>query len=277
VFSVQYNPAAHSAAWTDITGNIGDQPVTSVVQNAETGDLFASTDFGVLRRPRGSSVWEEAAPGLPRVAVYGLSLSPSAHVLYAATHGRSAYAIRLRSRPTVSISGPSELRVGEPVTYSASGQAFDGGAVTFSWQLPGKPPTAAGATASFTPTTAGAAVVRVTATDASGLSNTAERAVTISAAADRKAPTLSLEKIATVRRPHRSTIKGRATDAGGIARVTVRFGDGTKRQVHPSATGRFTVKHRYGKAGAYKVTVTAVDDTGNTKTTHRTAHVRKRR
>jgi hypothetical protein len=32
---------------------------------------------------------------LPSVAVYGLTLSESAHVLYAATHGRGAYALSL--------------------------------------------------------------------------------------------------------------------------------------------------------------------------------------
>jgi len=44
--------------------------VTAIAENADTGDLYAGTDFGVLRLPRGSSVWTEAAPGLPRVAVY---------------------------------------------------------------------------------------------------------------------------------------------------------------------------------------------------------------
>jgi hypothetical protein len=277
VFSVTYNPASHAATWTDITGNIGDQPVTSVVADADTGDLYAGTDFGVLRRPRGSSVWVQAAPGLPQVSVYGLTLAQSAHVLYAATHGRSAYAIRLRSRPTASISGPSELRVGEPATYTASGSAYDGSAVTFSWQLPGKPATATGATASFTPDHAGAGVVRVTATDTSGLTGTAQKSVTIAARADRTAPKLSLAKVKTVHRPKRSTIKGRATDVSGIARVTVRFGDGKSKRVHPSRSGRFTVLHRYGKAGRFKVTVTAVDGAGNSKAAHRTVRVLKRR
>jgi hypothetical protein len=277
VFSVRYNPTAHTAAWTNITGNIGDQPVTSIVENADTGDLYAGTDFGVLRLPRGSSTWVQAAPGLPRVAVYGLSLSQSAHVLYAATHGRSAYAIRLPARPTVSISGPSELRVGEPVTYTASGAASDGGAVTFAWTLPGKPATARGATVSFTPNQAGKAVVRVTATDGQGLSRIAEKAVTVSPAADRRDPSLTVRKIKRVRRPQRSTISGRATDAGGIARVTVRFGDGTHRRAHVGGSGRFTVRHRFDRPGSYKVTVTAVDAAGNTRTTHRTARVLRRR
>ena len=60
-----------------------------------TGDLYAATDFGVLRLPSGASHWESAGTSLPSVAVYGLTLSQSAHVLYAATHGRGAYALSL--------------------------------------------------------------------------------------------------------------------------------------------------------------------------------------
>ena len=39
--------------------------------------------------------WENAGTSLPSVAVYGLTLSQSAHVLYAATHGRGAYVLSL--------------------------------------------------------------------------------------------------------------------------------------------------------------------------------------
>jgi hypothetical protein len=277
VFSVRYNPTTHGVSWTDVSHNIGDQPVTSVVQDGDSGDLYAGTDFGVLRLPRGSSRWVEAAPGLPRVAVYGLTLAPSAHVLYAATHGRSAYAIRLRARPSVTISGPSSLRVGQRATFSAKS---DTAATTFSWQLPGAPPTGTGPSVSFTPTHAGSAVVRVLATSPAGLTNAATKAVTVaprSAAGDSRAPTLAVKKVKTVRRPRRSTIKGRATDSGGLARVTVRFGDGKRTRAHLTRSGRFTVRHRYAHARRYKLTVSAVDKAGNTRTVHRTVRVRKRR
>jgi hypothetical protein len=132
---------------------------------------------------------------------------------------------------------------------------------------------------SFTPTHAGAAVVRVTATSPAGLSNTATRSVTIapkSGASDSRPPTLSVGKVKTVRRPKRSTIKGRAHDASGIARVTVRFGDGKRARAHRTGSGRFTVRHRYAHAGTFKLTVTAVDKAGNSRTRHRTVHVRRR-
>ena len=237
------------------------------------------------------AVWDRlqtAEPDNPASAFSGDTLfARSTDVLFAATHGRSAYSIRLESRPTVAISGPSELRVGEPVTYGASGQAYDGGAVRLAWQLPGTPSTGAGTSVSFTPVAPGQATVRVTATDANGLAGTAERAVTISPAQavptpgsqgrDTSKPTLRVRKVKQVRRPKRSAIRGRATDASGIARVTVRFGDGKRKRVRPSRTGRFTVKHRYGTVASYEATVTAVDEAGNARTKHAKVRVRKRR
>jgi hypothetical protein len=288
VFDVRFDPTKQEATWTDVSANLGDQPVTSIAFNADTGDLYAATDFGVLRRPRGASAWEEAAPGMPHVAVYGLTVSQSGHVLYAATHGRGAYRLTLPAKPSAAISGPSELRVGEPVTYAATGQASDGGALTFSWQLPGNPASASGSPVSFTPTASGTATVRVTATDASGLTGTAEKSVTISPArpggggappsGDDRKPTLQVSKIKTVRRPKRTTIKGRATDASGILRVTVRFGDGKRKsRVKLSPSGRFSVRHRYGKPARYEITVTATDKAANSRTRHRSARVRARR
>jgi hypothetical protein len=218
VFDVRYDAATQKATWTDISGNLGDQPITSVALNAATGDLYAGTDFGVVRLARGSATWEEAAPGMPHVAVYGLTMAQSGHLLYAATHGRGAYRLALPVNPAGGGAG------------GGSGGGTGGGTTA--------PP----------------------------------------ANADKLRPTLSVSKIKTVRRPKRTTIKGRARDASRIRRVTLRFGDGKrKRSVRLTRSGRFTVRHRYGKPARYEVTVTATDRAGNSRTRHRTARVRARR
>jgi hypothetical protein len=54
-----------------------------------------ATDFGVLRLAEGSNKWKQAAGGLPSVAVYGLRLSQNGKLLYAATHGRGGYRLKL--------------------------------------------------------------------------------------------------------------------------------------------------------------------------------------
>lgn len=95
VFDVKFDPKAGTATWTSLDGSLGDVPITSLVRDDVTGDLYAANDFGVLRLPDGSSLWQRAGRGLPKVEVPNLSISTSARVLYAATHGRGAYVLRL--------------------------------------------------------------------------------------------------------------------------------------------------------------------------------------
>jgi hypothetical protein len=99
VFDVVFDPSAGTATWTDISYDIGDQPVNDAVFDAATGDVYVSTDFGVDRLQSGSHTWVQAADGLPMAAVSGLTLANGKNgdrLLYAATHGRSAYRLRLK-------------------------------------------------------------------------------------------------------------------------------------------------------------------------------------
>jgi hypothetical protein len=96
VFEVTYNPATHAATWSgDLAANLGDQPVRAIAVDWKTGDIYASTDFNVFVRKSGTATWATAASGLPKVATYGLTLDVGSRVLYAATHGRSAYRLTL--------------------------------------------------------------------------------------------------------------------------------------------------------------------------------------
>jgi hypothetical protein len=95
VFEATYDPTAHTATFKDLSNNLGDQPITALAVYGPDGTLYAGTDFGVLQLPAGSSEWVQAGSGLPKVATYGLTLSDSGRVLYAATHGRGAYSIPL--------------------------------------------------------------------------------------------------------------------------------------------------------------------------------------
>jgi hypothetical protein len=99
VFEVTYNPVTPDATWTDISHNLPDFPVTRVVRDDLTGDLYTASDFGVMTLPNASSTWTVAGTGLPMVEVAGLTIVPSARVLYAATHGRSAWKLTLPTVP----------------------------------------------------------------------------------------------------------------------------------------------------------------------------------
>jgi len=100
VFEVTYNPGAGTATWTNLDGNtgpMGDLPTTDLVRDDVTGDLYASTDFGVMTLAGGNPAngWVAAGAGLPNVEVAGLTIVPDARKLYAATHGRSAWSLTL--------------------------------------------------------------------------------------------------------------------------------------------------------------------------------------
>ena len=101
VFEVTYNPGTGNAVWTDRSYNLGDQPITSVAFDSSTGDVFASTDYGVLMLQRGGSNWSPAAANLPPVAVYGLTIDTDARLLYAATHGRGIWRLQLEDSDDV--------------------------------------------------------------------------------------------------------------------------------------------------------------------------------
>ncbi|HET7855529.1 MAG TPA: hypothetical protein VFL41_03645 [Gaiellaceae bacterium] len=90
--------AGNSATWTNLDGGsgpLGDLPVTDIVSDAATGDLYGATDFAVLKLAAGTSDWTLAAPGMPMVEVAGLTIVPSERLLYAATHGRSIWTLGL--------------------------------------------------------------------------------------------------------------------------------------------------------------------------------------
>ena len=92
VFEV--NRIGGSATWTNLTYDLADLPVTDVVRDDLTGDLYASTDFGVFTLADGDTSWSMTA-GLPMVEVAGLTIVPKDRVLYAATHGLGGWKLDL--------------------------------------------------------------------------------------------------------------------------------------------------------------------------------------
>ena len=91
--------APSTATWTSLDGSgataFPDFPATAIARDTVNGDLYVATDWGVLTLPNGSISWGPAGTGLPAVEVAGLTIVPSARILYAATHGRSAWKLNL--------------------------------------------------------------------------------------------------------------------------------------------------------------------------------------
>ena len=51
MFEVTYNPVAGTATWVDRSHDLGDLPINDVVLDSVTGDVYASSDFGVYQSP----------------------------------------------------------------------------------------------------------------------------------------------------------------------------------------------------------------------------------
>jgi hypothetical protein len=95
VFEVTYDPGAGTATWVDRSHDLGDLPINDVVLDPVTGDVYASSDFGVYQLVSGGSSWTSAGPGMPSVEVAGLTIDVDDRALYAATHGLSAWKLNL--------------------------------------------------------------------------------------------------------------------------------------------------------------------------------------
>jgi hypothetical protein len=95
VFEVTYNPVTGLSTWVARSYDWGDMPATDLVRDDVTGDLFASTDFGVSRLAAGTTSWTLAGTGMPNVEITGLTIIPDKRRLYAASHGLSAWQMNL--------------------------------------------------------------------------------------------------------------------------------------------------------------------------------------
>ena len=88
-------PKTSTATWTDRSYDWGDLPATDVAVDSVTGDIYASSDFGVSMLVAGTTSWVRAGTGLPNVEVAGLTMLSDERILYAATHGLSAWKLAL--------------------------------------------------------------------------------------------------------------------------------------------------------------------------------------
>jgi hypothetical protein len=95
VFEVTFNPATGTSTWVNRDYNLADLPVTDLVRDDRTGDLYAASDFGVVKLRNGSTTWRLAARGMPNVEITGLTIVSKERKLFAASHGLSAWLLEL--------------------------------------------------------------------------------------------------------------------------------------------------------------------------------------
>jgi hypothetical protein len=177
VFDVKYDPASGTATWKNLDANLPDQPITDVAYDDFTGDLYAATDYTVLRRPFGATAWEQAGAGLPLASVPGITLVPGGRVLYAPTYGRAVW--RLALGPGARITGPDRVPTGHTAVYDGGrSRAFAHGALKYRWTLPDGSH-ASGRTVRYHATGIGAKTVTLRVTAPGGRSATTSKTVKV--------------------------------------------------------------------------------------------------
>ena len=100
VFEITWDGSSAHASFTLLDGtgegSLGDLPINTMVRDDATGDLYVGTDFSVLRRDAKTGHWHSASKGMPMAEISSLAIDQSQAVIYAATHGRSAWRLNLR-------------------------------------------------------------------------------------------------------------------------------------------------------------------------------------
>ena len=82
------------AHWTDISGNLPDNPVNSlVIDPSYPNTLYAATDVGPFATYNGGATWSRLGTGFPSVAVNQIDMNTFNRTLAAGTHGRGAFRI----------------------------------------------------------------------------------------------------------------------------------------------------------------------------------------
>jgi hypothetical protein len=83
------------STWTNITSNLPDSPVMSIVLDSSSSTLYVGTTMGVYSSTNGGTSWSLFGAGLPNVRVIGLELNKTLNVLAAGTYGRGLWEISL--------------------------------------------------------------------------------------------------------------------------------------------------------------------------------------
>lgn len=115
------------AHWTDVTGNLPDGPVNTLVLSPSNSDeLVAGTDFGAFSAVLGAGTpsWSAVGSSLPAVQVEQLSYDSSRALLVAGTHGRGAWRLdRGTSAPALVASvadAGNPVGPGKDISYSVT-------------------------------------------------------------------------------------------------------------------------------------------------------------
>ena len=85
--------------WTNITYNLGDMPLRSVViDHSNDANIYLGAEIGVYVMPSLGNTWSLYNPGFPNVSVREMEINYGSNTLRAATWGRGMWEYTLKDR-----------------------------------------------------------------------------------------------------------------------------------------------------------------------------------
>ncbi|MGI8688668.1 MAG: IPT/TIG domain-containing protein [Thermomicrobiales bacterium] len=119
-------------SWANISGNLPDVPVQSLVTYAASPNpaLIVGTDVGVFQSTDNGATWVALQSGLPNVGIQQLFTDPSLTTLFAATHGRGMWKISIprAGDPSISTVNPPSGATTGGNRVTITGVGFQAGA-----------------------------------------------------------------------------------------------------------------------------------------------------
>jgi photosystem II stability/assembly factor-like uncharacterized protein len=94
-------------SWQNISYNLPNLPVNTVVYQKNTGRLYCGNDIAVYYLDPGQTNWVEYSVGLPNVVVNEIELQPAFSKMKIATYGRGVWDVDIFSGNAVSLVSPS--------------------------------------------------------------------------------------------------------------------------------------------------------------------------
>jgi photosystem II stability/assembly factor-like uncharacterized protein len=82
-------------SWDNISGRLPNAPVEMLTYDQPRQRLYAATDLGVFVNRDGRRNWQRLGRGLPNTSVLDIKITGDGRTLYAATFGRSVWAVRI--------------------------------------------------------------------------------------------------------------------------------------------------------------------------------------
>ncbi len=127
---------AGASGWTNITGNLPNIPVDAILldPSAPTTHIFVGTDMGLFQTTDGGTTWTPFNNSMPNTAVVDLVYNQKTNVLFAATHGRSAWTANMPSVVCGPTAAANSASPATPGTLAASHDFNDDDKSDIAWR-----------------------------------------------------------------------------------------------------------------------------------------------